>query len=133
MCADSFTPDGRLKMNESTERNLWIDNYFVAYGSNGHGIALAGSVGKYIAELIHNGNTNLSTWPVDIRHFMRLHINKRFLQDRLREILEKQHSLKYPTYVEVLGYERPLFFKPDEAGKKDFEDLTKQGTFGKAR
>ncbi|CAF4251360.1 unnamed protein product, partial [Adineta steineri] len=120
----------------------------------------AGGVGKYIAELIHNGNTNLSTWPVDIRRFMRLHTNKRFLQDRLREIPGKQYSLKYPTYGmslyrtgrklrvsalhpklqgagaaygEVLGYERPLFFKPDEAGKKDFEDLSKQGTFGKAR
>ncbi|CAF3730880.1 unnamed protein product [Adineta steineri] len=36
-------------------------------------------------------------------------------------------------YVEVLGCEYPLFFKPDEAGKKDFQDLNKQGTFGKAR
>ncbi len=39
-----------------------------------------------MAELIHNGNTDVSTWPVDIRRFMRLHTNKRFLQDRLREI-----------------------------------------------
>ncbi|CAF1392684.1 unnamed protein product [Adineta steineri] len=36
-------------------------------------------------------------------------------------------------YGKVLGYERPLFFKPDEAGKKDFEDLSKQGISGKAR
>ncbi|CAF3989790.1 unnamed protein product, partial [Adineta steineri] len=64
---------------------------------------------------------------------MRLHTNKRFLQDHLREKPGKQCSLKYPTYGEVLGYERPLFFKPDEAGKKVFEDLSKQGTFGKAR
>ncbi|CAF0828952.1 unnamed protein product [Adineta steineri] len=55
--ADSFIPDGRLIMNESAE----IDNYFVASGSNGYGIALVGGVGKYIAELIHNGNTNLCT------------------------------------------------------------------------
>ncbi|CAF1068233.1 unnamed protein product [Adineta steineri] len=118
--ADSFTPDSRLIMNESVE----IDNYFVASGSNGHSIALAGGVGKYIAELIHNGNTNLSTWSVDIRRFMRLHTNERFLQDRLREIPGKQYSLKYPAYGEVLGYERPIFFKTDEAGKS---------TFGKAR
>ena len=39
-----------------------------------------------MAELIHTGNTALSTWPVDIRRFMRLHTNKRFLGDRLREI-----------------------------------------------
>ncbi|UJR10013.1 hypothetical protein I4U23_014236 [Adineta vaga] len=154
--ADSFTPDGRLIMNESAE----IDNYFVASGANGHGIALAGGVGKFIAELIHNGNTNLSTWPVDIRRFMRLHTNKRFLEDRLREIPGKQYSLKYPTYGmslyrtgrklrvsalhpklqaagaaygEVLGYERPLFFTADELGRKDSVDLSKQGTFGKPR
>ncbi|CAF1340887.1 unnamed protein product [Rotaria sp. Silwood1] len=153
--ADSFTPDGRLIMNESAE----IDNYFVASGANGQGIALAGGIGKYMAELIHKGNTELSTWPVDIRRFMRLHTNKRFLEDRLREIPGKQYSLKYPTYGmslyqtgrklrvsplhpklqaagavygEVLGYERPLFFKPDEP-EKSFEDLSKQGTFGKAR
>ncbi|CAF0812460.1 unnamed protein product [Adineta steineri] len=73
---DSFTSNGRLIMNESVE----INNYFVATGSNGHGIALVGVV-----------------------------------------------------YGEVLGYERPLFLKPDEARKKDFEDLSKQGTFSKAR
>ncbi|CAF4125951.1 unnamed protein product [Adineta steineri] len=103
--ADSFTPDGRLIMKESTE----------------------------VTELIRNGNTNLSTWPVHIRHFIRLHTNKRFFQDRLREISGKQYSMRYPTYGEVLGYEHPLFFKPDETGKQDFEDLSKQGTFGIAR
>ncbi|CAF0809117.1 unnamed protein product [Adineta steineri] len=73
--ADSFTLNGRLIMNESAE----INNYFVATGSNGHGIALVGVV-----------------------------------------------------YGEVLGYERPLFLKPDEARKKDFEDISKQDTFGVA-
>ncbi|CAF2905745.1 unnamed protein product [Rotaria sp. Silwood2] len=155
--ADSYTPDGRLIMNESAE----IDNYFVASGTNGNGIAVAGGVGKYIAELIHTGNTDLSTWPIDIRRFMRLHTNKRFLKDRLREIPGQQYSLKYPTYGmslyrtgrklrvsalhpklqaagavfgEVLGYERPLFFNLDESEKSEnIEDLSKQGTFGKAR
>ncbi|CAF1008069.1 unnamed protein product [Adineta steineri] len=155
--ADSFTPDGRLIMNESAE----IDNYFVASGANGNGIAVAGGIGKYIAELIHTGNTALSTWPIDIRRFMRLHTNKRFLKDRLREIPGKQYSLKYPTYGmslyrtgrklrvsplhpklqaagavfgEVLGYERPLFFNLDEFEKRENQDdLSKQGTFGKAR
>ncbi|CAF1044439.1 unnamed protein product [Adineta ricciae] len=171
--ADSYTPDGRLIMNESAE----IDNYFVASGTNGNGIAVAGGVGKYIAELIHTGNTEQSTWPIDIRRFMRLHTNKRFLKDRLREIpgminivygneleefvLGKQYSLKYPTYGmslyrtgrklrvsalhpklqaagavfgEVLGYERPLFFNLDEFEKREnLDDLSKQGTFGKAR
>lgn len=65
---------------------LKIDNYFVASGTNGHGIALAGGIGKYMAELIRTGNTDFSMWPIDIRRFMRLHTNKRFLEDRLKEI-----------------------------------------------
>lgn len=106
--ADSFTPDGRMIMNESAEVRLFvfcfqnrfrqmnfiqIDNYFVATGANGHGIALAGGIGKYMAELVHTGNTDLSTWSVDIRRFMRLHANKRFLQDRLQEIPGRNHIL----------------------------------------
>ncbi|CAF0897340.1 unnamed protein product [Didymodactylos carnosus] len=153
--ADSFSPDGKLIMNESAE----IDNYFVATGTNANGIALAGGIGKFIAESVFLGDTKTSTWPVDIRRFMRLHTNKRFLNDRLREIPGKQFSLKYPTYGmslyrtgrklrvsalhpklqalgavfgELLGYERPLFFNIDEAGKDEYiEDRNKQGTFGK--
>ncbi|CAF1232548.1 unnamed protein product [Adineta steineri] len=106
--ADVFISDDGLIMNESAE----IDSYFVASGSNGHDIVLTDGVGKYITELMHNGNTNLN---------------------RLREIPGKQNSLKYPTYAEVLGYERPLFFKSDEVGKKGFKDISKQYTFGKAR
>jgi hypothetical protein len=48
-----------------------------------------------MAELIHTGNTSVSTWPVDIRRFMRLHTNKRFLEDRLQEIPGKLWSFVY--------------------------------------
>jgi hypothetical protein len=46
-------------------------------------IAFGGGVGRYKAELIHTGNIESSTWPVDILRFTCLHTNKRFLQDRL--------------------------------------------------
>lgn len=98
----------------------------------------------------------MSTWPIDIRRFMRLHTNKRFLKDRLREIPGKQYSLKYPTYGmslyrtgrklrvsplhpklqaagavfgEVLGYERPLFFNLDEFEKSISRSTKKPSTF----
>ncbi|CAF1455195.1 unnamed protein product [Adineta steineri] len=96
--ADSFTPDGRLIMNQSAE----IDNYFVASGSNRHGTALVGGVGTYIAELIHNGKTNLSIWPVDIRCSIRLHTIKRFLQDCLREISVKKEYNACRKGVDVI-------------------------------
>ncbi|CAF1173712.1 unnamed protein product [Adineta steineri] len=38
-------------------------------------------------------------------------------------------ALSGTAHGEVLGYERPLFFRSDEAGK-NFEDLSKQGAFG---
>jgi glycine/D-amino acid oxidase-like deaminating enzyme len=58
-------------------------------GTNAPGIALAGGVGKYMAELIHTCNTDVSTWPIDKRRFVRLHTYKRFLQEHLREISGK--------------------------------------------
>ena len=79
-----------------------------------------------------------------MRRFVKLHNNRKFLRDRVRETVGKQYSLKYPTYGmslyktgrklrtsplhtrmlaagavygEILGYERPLWF---DKGIKDF-------------
>lgn len=52
-----------------------------------------------MAELIHTGNTDFSTWPVDIRRFMRLHTNKRFLEDRLREIPGKNQCFFFDNLI----------------------------------
>jgi glycine/D-amino acid oxidase-like deaminating enzyme len=58
-----FTPDTRMIMGESAE----IDNYFIAGGLNGHNVSLAGGAGRYVAELIAFGETDVQLWPCDTR------------------------------------------------------------------
>ncbi|CAF1011231.1 unnamed protein product [Adineta steineri] len=55
-------------------------------------------------------------------------IDSRLLMNESAEV-----TLVGRAYGEVLGYERLLFFEPDEVGKQYFEDLSKQDTFDKAR
>jgi len=150
---ESFTPDSKMIMGESAE----IDGYYIAAGSNANLTSLAGGVGKYTAELIAFGETDTQLWPVDVRRFVKLHNNRKFLRDRVKEIVGKQYSLKFPTYGmslyrtgrnlrtsplhtrllangavygEILGYERPLWY---DRAIKDFyiEDHASKGTFGK--
>jgi glycine/D-amino acid oxidase-like deaminating enzyme len=64
-----------------------VDNYFVASGMNSSGIAAAGGVGKYLAEWIIEGETSIDFWSIDIRRFVDLHNNKKFLRDRVKETL----------------------------------------------
>ncbi len=119
---------------------------------------MAGGVGKYTAELIAFGETDAQLWPVDVRRFVKLHNNRKFLRDRARETIGKQYSLKYPTYGmslyktgrklrtsplhtrllangavygEVLGYERPLWFDKANANSSFYFEDHGKGTFGK--
>lgn len=64
-----------------------VQNYFVAAGMNSMGIAYAGGVGKYMAEWIVNGETSLGVdlWSMDIRRFVDMHNNRKFLKERVKE------------------------------------------------
>ncbi len=115
-----------------------------------------GGVGRFTAELIAFGETDTQLWPVDVRRFVKLHNNRKFLRDRVKETVGKQYSLKYPTYGmslyktgrklrtsplhtrllangavygEILGYERPLWF--DKSIKDFYIEDHARGTFGK--
>ena len=123
-------------------------------GANGNAVSMAGGIGKYTAELIAFGETEIQLWPIDVRRFVKLHNNRKFLRDRIKETVSKQYTLKYPTYGmnlyksgrqlrtsalhirllasgaiygEVLGYERPLFY---DKGAKNFVE-NDSSTFGK--
>lgn len=132
-----------------------MDCYYVAAGANGNAVSMAGGIGRYTAELIAFGETEIQLWPIDVRRFVKLHNNRKFLRDRVRETVGKQYSLKYPSYGmslyktgrqlrtsalhtrllatgavygEVLGYERPLFY---DKGTKNYFDSETRSTFGK--
>jgi pyruvate dehydrogenase phosphatase regulatory subunit len=54
---------------------------------NSSGIAAAGGVGKYMSEWIVQSEPSIDLWNVDVRRFVDLHNNKKFLRDRVRETL----------------------------------------------
>ncbi|XP_035679828.1 pyruvate dehydrogenase phosphatase regulatory subunit, mitochondrial-like [Branchiostoma floridae] len=145
---ESFTPDMAPILGEAPE----LPGYFVAAGMNSGGIASAGGVGKVMAEWIISGDPPAGTWPVDIRRFGEMHNNRRYLRERVKEILPMHYLQNYPkqefqsarrvlmsplysvleragaVFGETMGYERANWFS-----RPDSDDLPKQqkGTFGK--
>ena len=59
---------------------------------NSTGIAFAGGVGKLMAEWIAYGEPNMNLWPLDVRRFVDLHNNMKFLRDRVTETLGKSDN-----------------------------------------
>ncbi|XP_078606753.1 pyruvate dehydrogenase phosphatase regulatory subunit, mitochondrial-like [Branchiostoma floridae x Branchiostoma japonicum] len=147
---ESFTPDMAPILGEAPE----LPGYFVAAGMNSGGIASAGGVGKVMAEWIISGDPPAGTWPVDIRRFGEMHNNRRYLRERVKEILPIHYLQNYPkqefqsarrvlmsplysvlekagaVFGETMGYERVNWFsRPDS---DDFmEPKQPKGTFGK--
>ncbi len=76
-----------------------IQNYFVAAGMNSSGIAAAGGVGKYMAEWIIEGQPSIDLWSLDIRRFIDMHNNKKFLKDRVTEVLGNLLSASFLSFI----------------------------------
>ena len=64
-----------------------VRNYFVAAGMNSICATSAGGVGRYLSELISDGQASIDLWPIDIKRFVDLHNTKTFLRERVRETL----------------------------------------------
>lgn len=64
-----------------------IDNYFVAVGMNGNSLQGCGGVGQVIAEWIMYGCLAKEMLAFDVRRFIDLHNNRRYLKERTREIV----------------------------------------------
>ncbi len=45
--------------------------------------------GKYMAEWIMYGEPSIDLWSLDIRRFIAMHNNKKYLEDRVKEVLGK--------------------------------------------
>lgn len=149
-----FSPDGKWMLGESPE----IQNYLVAVGMKTVGISAAGGVGEAIADIITQGYSPLDINELDISRFLGLHNNRKFLQDRVREIPGLHYGLVYPfdefktgrnlrmspifpalqeaggVFSQVMGYERPAWFdhrsRFDENGHLTFR-IASTETFGK--
>jgi glycine cleavage system aminomethyltransferase T/glycine/D-amino acid oxidase-like deaminating enzyme len=90
---ESFTPDHNFIMGAAPE----LDNYFVAAGFNSSGIAFAGGAGSALARWIVAGEPDLDLSPVDIRRFTPMQGNKRWLRQRVQEIVGLHFAMAWPN------------------------------------
>ncbi|MBL9168534.1 MAG: FAD-dependent oxidoreductase [Verrucomicrobiales bacterium] len=90
---ESFTPDNNFILGEAPE----LRHLFVAAGFNSVGIASAGGAGKYLAEWMIAGEATLDLWSVDIRRFAPWANNRRFLSERVTEVLGLHYQMAWPN------------------------------------
>ncbi len=90
---ESFTPDNNFIMGEAPG----LRNLFVAAGFNSVGIASAGGAGKFLAEWIIGGQPPLDLWSVDIRRFAPWANNRRYLRERVTEVLGLHYQMAWPN------------------------------------
>jgi glycine cleavage system aminomethyltransferase T/glycine/D-amino acid oxidase-like deaminating enzyme len=131
---ESFTPDGRFLLGESPE----LRGFFLGCGMNSAGMASSGGAGRWLAEWILAGEPTLDLWPVDIRRFAPFHNNMKMLRERAPEVLATHYVTEAPHrefetarnvwlgplhdeqakrgahFGARMGWERPLFFAPEE-------------------
>src|ERR1700691_5190019 len=94
---ESFTPDVRYHLGESTE----LENCFVAAGLNSIGLQSAGGIGKVVSEWIRDEHPPVDLWEGDVRRNLPFQINRKYLRARVSESL----GLLYATHWPFRQYE----------------------------
>src|ERR1700733_13839208 len=90
---ESFTPDHNFIMGLAPE----LSNYYVLAGFNSSGIAFAGGAGAALARWIVAGEPDLDLSAVDIRRFAPMQGNKRWLRQRVQEIVGLHFAMAWPN------------------------------------
>ena len=90
---ESFTPDNYFILGEAPE----VRRYYVGAGFCSGGIAAAGGAGKALAEWIVEDRAPMDLWSADIRRFAPLHGNRRFLRERVSEIVGVHYNIAFPN------------------------------------
>ncbi len=143
---EAFTPDSEFILGESEVRGL-----FVAAGFCAHGIAGAGGIGRQVAQWIVEGEPELDLWKMDIRRFGAHCRSQAYTLARTREVYETYYDIHYPNeeryagrplrlspayprlvdleaeFGEKSGWERPNWFRSNEAGAGVAEGVTLEG------
>lgn len=104
---DTFTPDGRWILGESSD----VNNYYVAVGTNGNSIQGAGGIGKFVAEWIIEGRCTHELFSFSIQRFLEVHNNRNYLAQRVKEVVGKHYQIAYPNQSEY-KYARKLRTSP---------------------
>ncbi len=90
---ESFTPDNYFILGEAPE----VRRYYVGAGFCSGGIAAAGGAGKALAEWIVEDRAPMDLWSADIRRFAPFHGNRRFLRERVSEIVGVHYNIAFPN------------------------------------
>ncbi|OXA64141.1 Pyruvate dehydrogenase phosphatase regulatory subunit, mitochondrial [Folsomia candida] len=139
---DNFTPDGKWILGEAPE----IDNYFVAAGMNGNSLQGAGGIGHSLAHWITEGAADICLLDFDVRRFIDVHNNRRFLYERVKEVVGRQYAILFPfqtdyksarkircsplystlrnkgaVFGNIMSFERSLYFDLEHEVGKDSE------------
>lgn len=119
-----------------------LDNLMLATGFL-YGIAAGGGAGEMIAEWVVDGAPSLDLWPLDVRRFGPHHGTRAFMFPRAVEHYAHHYKMRYPgqehetarelrlsplyqrlkdagaVYGSKNGWERPLWFAPDDVEPVD--------------
>lgn len=88
---EGFTPDGEPLLGPGAVKGVWIAAAFSA-----HGLAMAGAVGKSMAEWIVHGYPEWDLWQLDLRRFNSNYTSTNYTLSRVRETYSKYYSVRYP-------------------------------------
>lgn len=130
---ESFTLDNQFMVGESPD----VPGLFLMGGMNSTGIALAGGVGRALAEWMIEGAPTMDLIEADVRRFAPGLDALSALHERIPEVLGKHYEITYPglhpqtvrnqfrtpchaafaeagaQFAPRGGWERPEFFAPD--------------------
>jgi 4-methylaminobutanoate oxidase (formaldehyde-forming) len=90
---ESFTPDNYFILGEAPG----VRRYYVGAGFSSGGIAAAGGAGRALAEWIVEDRPPMDLWPADIRRFAPFHAERRFLRERVSEIVGVHYHIAFPN------------------------------------
>jgi len=129
---EAFTPDNNFIMGQP----FMTEGLFVLGGWNSAGIACSAGAAKYAVEWINNGGMTLDLCSVDIRRFIPFQNGRKYLQERVSEVLGLHYQMAWPgrqmetsrgirssalykkhkahnaCFGETAGWERPFFYAP---------------------
>jgi sarcosine dehydrogenase len=90
---ESFTPDNYFILGEAPE----VRRYYVGAGFCSGGIAAAGGAGRALAEWIVEDRPPMDLWQADIRRFAPFHGDRRFLRERVSEVVGVHYNIAFPN------------------------------------
>ena len=129
---EAFTPDNNFIMGHP----FMTEGLFVLGGWNSAGIACSPGAAKFAVEWIENGGMTLDLCSVDIKRFMPFQNGRKYLQERVSEVLGLHYQMAWPGrqmetargirssalkekhqehnafFGETAGWERAFFYAP---------------------